>query len=142
VGVLLIGFVGRFAYTFVLGDLLCQEAKSDNVEAMARVLKYGGKVDAPGMFGMTPLMTAAEAGNYNSIVFLLGSGADVNAHGGNGSVLMCAARSGNVNVVRTLIRSGADVNWHSDAGESALKTAKDDNQQAVANALRSAGAQD
>lgn len=61
--------------------------------------------------GISPLMYASEAGNTDTIHFLLGAGADINSESCNGkTALIYAVRSGNVDAARALIAAGADVN--------------------------------
>lgn len=110
------------------------------MQSVQTLLRQGASIDGRSIHFKTPLMSAAEGGNGNVVLFLLAHGADVNAHNGSGSVLMWAAASGNAGVVRTLLTQGADVNWRSDSGGTALQTARDYKQPAIAKMLQLAGA--
>ena len=86
-------------------------------------------VDAPNEFGKTPLMTAAQINNLESVEWLLAHGADVNAatqptdewefpqHGQRTALHYAAANAG-LSVIRALIDAGGDVNARDDEGAS------------------------
>jgi len=136
----ILGLGGCSLYRVILNDQLNSEARAGNLQSMQTLLRQGANVEGRSIHFKTPLMSAAEGGNGNAVLFLLAHGADVNAHNGSGSVLMWAVASGNVGVVRTLLFHGADVNWRSDLGDTALQTAKESKQPAIAKMLQIAGA--
>ncbi len=139
----LLSFLGLGGYSFlrvIVNDQLNTEAKAGNVLSMQALLKQGAGIEGRSIHFQTPLMSAAEGGNGNAVLFLLSHGADVNAHNDSGSVLMWAAASGNAGIVRTLIAHGADVNWRSSSGSTALQTARAYKQPAIARMLQLAGA--
>ena len=134
------GLGGYALYSVIINDQLNTEAKAGNVSSMQTLLRQGASIEGRSIHFKTPLMSAAEGGNGNAVLFLLSHGADVNADTGSGSVLMWAVASGNVGVVRILIIRGADVNWRSSSGATALQMAKEYKQPAIANMLQLAGA--
>ncbi|KAH8817553.1 ankyrin repeat-containing domain protein [Flagelloscypha sp. PMI_526] len=69
----------------------------------------------------SPLQAASLAGKFGAVQFLLDSGADVNALGGeHGSALQAGASDGSLDIVRFLVDKGADVNAHGGKYGSAL----------------------
>lgn len=69
----------------------------------------------------TALMYAARNGQADTVLSLIGSGADVNAANIHGETpLMLAASRGNVDIVRALIDGGADIGRKNLKGETAL----------------------
>lgn len=91
--------------------------------------------------GQTPLMYASEGGSKESVLSLVGAGADVNWECQTfGSPLHVAASRGNVGICEVLIRAGAQVNlqdWHS--GATPLMHAAQRGRQAVLEMLISVG---
>lgn len=124
----------------ILDDQLNTASRAGDLPSLQALLRRGADVNGRSIHFKTPLMSAAEGGNGNAVLFLLAQGADVNAHNGSGSVLMWAVASGNAGVVRTLLFYGADVNWHSASGDTALQTAKEYKQPAIVKMLQLAGA--
>ena len=131
---------GRSLSHVILNDQLNTAARAGDLPSIQHLLRRGADVNGRSIHSKTPLMSAAEGGNGNVVLFLLAHGADVNAHNGSGSVLMWAVASGSAGVVRTLLFHGADVNWRSDLGDMALQTAKEYKQPAIAKMLQLAGA--
>jgi ankyrin repeat protein len=84
----------------------------------------GANVDAPGKYGKTPLMYAAEAGNTDAIALLLSHDANVNARTSSGSTaLTFAAENGHESVTAMLVHFGADVHDRTRAGWDSLMIA-------------------
>ena len=72
----------------------------------------------------TPLMTAAEQGDVNTVKDLLDKGADVNETGDfHSTALRQAAEKGNIGVIKLLLDRGANVNAQDAGGETALLVA-------------------
>jgi ankyrin repeat protein len=72
----------------------------------------------------TTLLAAAEAGDRETALKLLESGADARARGPDGSTaLMWAAYHGDIELVARLIAAGAEVNAHNEFGTFALREA-------------------
>ena len=136
----LFGLGGYSLFHVIINDQFNTEAKAGNVMAMQTLLHQGASIEGRSIHFKTPLMSAAEGGSGNAVLFLSSHGADVNAHNGSGSVLMWAVTSGNAGVVRALITRGADVNWRSSSWDTALQTARAYKQPAIARMLQLAGA--
>ena len=82
-----------------------------DVKGAELAIKAGADVNAPGMYGYTPLFYAAEKGHSDCVELLVKSGADVNCTAKYGTTpLMRAARNGCDKCVELLIKAGADVN--------------------------------
>ena len=71
----------------------------------------------------TPLMSAANSGDINTVKDLLNKGADVNEISDNITVLMTVALKGQTEIVKLLIERGADVNGKGSGGTTVLMTA-------------------
>lgn len=80
-------------------------ARRNDIASLALLLNHGADIEAHGgSYAFTPLMTAADAGANDALVFLLDRGADVSASVENfGSPLYVAAFSGKTETVRTLL---------------------------------------
>ena len=68
----------------------------------------------------TPIMVASKYGYCDTVVTLIGAGADVNQDGLPGTPLIAAAGAGHDNVVTTLIGADADVNKANHTGTTPL----------------------
>lgn len=86
------------------------------------LLEKGAKLTKDRGDGITPLMTAADAGHLDVVAMLLDRAkADVNAKDDEGTTaLMFAARRGMTGVARRLIEAGATVNTKDKQGRTAL----------------------
>ena len=88
----------------------------------------------------TPLVAAAEAGQYEAVQLLLAHGADVNKRMKRGqTALMFASYHGHTELVRLLLQSGADVNADFE-GDTALIWAKQKGHAEIVNLLITTGA--
>ena len=89
-----------------------------------RLLRAGADPNAALRLGETPLMTASRTGNVESVVLLLGRGADPNAketsRGQN--ALMWAVSQGHHDVMRVLLEHGADVSARSNVRPMLVNT--------------------
>ena len=123
-------------------DILKSAARKGLTGVLQLLLARGLFVDAIGFDGKTPLMIAAEAGQYGAATFLLDQGASINAKAQRAQVshrnscsddseeedgafqtremedispLICALEAGHGEVAKLLIERGADTsNLHSD----------------------------
>lgn len=87
------------------------------------------------------MQVAAKKGDLETILALLGLGADVNARDRYGqTALMLAARGGNSKIVAALLARGADLNVTAKYGLSALMLAVVNEHVEVAKILANAGA--
>lgn len=88
----------------------------------------------------TPLIAAAEAGQYEAAQLLLARGADVNKRMTRGqTALMFASYHGHTELVRLLLGNGADVNADFE-GDTALNWAKQKGHAEIVNLLIATGA--
>ncbi len=85
------------------------------------LINVGANVNARDNDGKTPLMYAAERGDYKSLQLLLEAGAEINAVDNYGnSALIYAANSGNKKTLETLGNAGIDPNIANKRGRTAL----------------------
>ena len=88
---------------------------ADNAVASAEIVVHalvnsGANVNRRCSVGMTPLHWAVKAGLVQSLVFLVKSGADVNAHGANdGMTPLMMAVERDLTAVTTLLSAGAEI---------------------------------
>jgi ankyrin repeat protein len=93
------------------------------------------------MTTLTPLMTAAQAGQATTVQALLDAGADINEKDGIGwTALMFAARNGYPTTVQVLIDSGARINVKDEDGNTPLMAASGYGDIATVKTLINAGA--
>lgn len=98
------------------------------------LLKYGSNI-------RNALQGAAHAGSTRLVKFLLSSGADINASGGEyGNALQAAAANGHENVVQLLIDEGAEINMQGGEYGSALQAAADNGYEGIFQLLLDNGA--
>ena len=102
------------------------EAVSGNrISAVAGLLKAGADPNCRNYFRRTPLMIAAQRGNWRLIRLLATGGARINAMSCyKETALMFAAQWGNIKSVRELIRFKADPFLRDRMGRTALMLAK------------------
>jgi len=82
-----------------------------DTNAVRRALAVGVDVNHPSLAGVTPLGTAACAGDEPMVAYLVGLGADIDSPGLAGfPPLAFAAMNGYTGTMRMLLRAGADVN--------------------------------
>ena len=108
-----------------LGTALHAAARMNHLKLVQSLLKCGADVDAPGMWGRTPLLFASEWGHLEVVRWLLEHGADVNAKDevDSWTSLHLAASAGHFEVVWTLLKHNADTNALEDAGWTPLRIA-------------------
>lgn len=91
--------------------------------------------------GCTALHRAASHGHVNAVRQLLGCGANVNQHDGDGQTALSAAvMSGHLEVVKVLIAHGADPNILKSSGDTPLYDAAFHGREAIVEALLDGGA--
>ncbi len=100
--------------------LTAQEIDTDLINAIIDkdekkvfyLLKSGSNPNSESFEGVTPLMYAAETGNYYITNLLLKNGADVNKipNSNKTTALMAAAKKNNVEIVELLLSYKADIN--------------------------------
>jgi uncharacterized protein len=84
--------------------------REGDVEAVRRLLRTGGNVDARDRYGQTAMMLAANHGQREIVELLIEARADLNvAAKYNLTALMLAIVAGHAAVAGALIRAGADL---------------------------------
>lgn len=94
-------------------------------EMVRLLIQYRAKVNTKSMFGLVPLIIAAENGHLDLVRLLIDMGkADVNSDDNAGNTaLHLAAQEGHEDIVRFLIERGADVNRKNESGQTPLEVA-------------------
>ena len=75
-----------------IGDMLCREAFSGNLENIKRLISHGAHVDAANYDGRTALMLAAGEGHVHVCEYLLDIGADLGAVDRSGITVCSGSR--------------------------------------------------
>ena len=111
--------------TFPTGSALIDSAGEGKLDLLKSFIKYV-EVNHRTRYGTTALMSSAKyAGNQKVTLFLIESGADLDAQANNGNTaLINAVQSAHTHIVKLLIESGANVNLRNKAGMSAIEYAK------------------
>ena len=113
-------------------------ALGGHLAIVKKLCAKGAQLDPP---GWTPLIYAASNGQNETVAYLLGIGANIEAESPNGTTaLMMAVRGGHAATVDLLIAKGADVNHRNESGASALAWAERGGYEAVVKALKQRGA--
>ena len=98
----------------LLGTALHTASRKNHVNVAQSLLRHGADVNAPGLWGRTPLLIASCWGHLEVVRVLLEHGADVNAkvedEGEGDTPLHIAAFYGHFEIVRTLLKNNADIN--------------------------------
>lgn len=99
-------------------------ASQGNIAGVEQQLTNGVNIDCLDKSSQTPLMCAISSTNagLEMVQFLVTSGADVNAVGGeyNYTVLGFAVQSGNIDKIRYLLDAGADIHYQRPDGYDVL----------------------
>jgi ankyrin repeat protein len=96
-------------------------AERDDAAAVRRALERGAAPDAAGPGGVTPLMSACEAGNDEMARLLLARGADLGRRDARGNTpLLIACAAGHGRLAAHLIHAGAEAEVMNDDGYTAL----------------------
>jgi hypothetical protein len=124
------------------GKELRKAAGQGRLEDVAAHTGSGEDVDSRSRSGKTPLMKAADNGNLNAAMYLVGEGADINASGGDSgkTPLMRAAKYGHWSMAKFFLDNGANVNARNKKGRTALYYARKKRQVEVAALLVGYGA--
>jgi len=111
-------------------------ARGAHLEGMRAVVDLGVPVDDLTPEGLTPLHTAAAAGQSRPVLLLLEMGAQVDRASPDGSTaLIKAAAQGNPVVVEALLKAGASPTRRNQKGQTALEIARSRGHQAAARLL-------
>jgi ankyrin repeat protein len=129
--------------------ILALAAILGNESSVSTLIELGAKINEKGSYGITPLLAACMAKNWDVVLLLLQKGAEcdiamqavLEAPELSGvTPLIFAAESGKVEVVRLLLQKNVQVNQRSDANLSALMVAEMGGHTEVAEMLRQHGA--
>ncbi|MDB2414977.1 ankyrin repeat domain-containing protein [Rickettsiales bacterium] len=114
----------RAVYRNEYEKILFDSAATGNLDVIRAMSARLGKVDIRDDERNTPLIYAAMAGNYNSMVVLLGADADPNANNRFGVYpIHVATKLNRPDIIDLLISKGADVNVGDSNNTTALMTA-------------------
>ena len=108
-----------------LGTALHAASRTNHLKVVQSLLRHGADVNAPGLWGRTPLLFASECGCLEAVRWLLEHDADVNAKDAHDdwTSLHLAARTGHFEVFRTLLEHNADANAQDDCKHTPLHLA-------------------
>ena len=110
-------------YQALSEDLLLAAGKRDKAK-VEQLLAAGASADCSDSYGITPLYTAAHAGQAEVVAVLLAGGAVANMAGSDGRTpLHAAASRGHLEVAKLLVGHGADVNARDGEGHTPLHDA-------------------
>lgn len=105
---------------------LSEAVDSGDLGRVRRLLEQDVELEAPVVFGLTPLMRAANRDYAEIAEALIDGGADVHAIGIDGlSPVHVAARANSVETLQVLLQAGADPTARSRSGMNALDHAAD-----------------
>ena len=125
-----------------LGTALHAASRMNHIKVVQSLLRHGADVNAPGLWGRTPLPFASYRGHSEVVRWLLEHGADVNARAEDDGCasLHLAAEGGQVEVVRTLLKNDADINIWDNGGWTPLHWASNSGRADVVRFLLDHGA--
>jgi ankyrin repeat protein len=108
-----------------LGTALHAASRMNCLKVVQSLLRHGADVNAPGMWGRTPLLFASYWGHLEVVRWLLEHGADTNAKDKDDdwTSLHLAAYEGHFEIVRTLLKHNADTTDRTDTGRTPLHLA-------------------
>ncbi len=124
-------------------DLFEAAAYGDLARIRELVAANPASVNSDARDGFTALQLAAYFGNYDVVLYLLQSGADVNAAGTNNNrvqALHSAVSSGHADITKLLLTWGADVNARQQSGYTALHAAAQNGDEEIVSLLLNNGA--
>ena len=102
--------VGTIA-TSAAAQTLHQSVKDGDIPGAEVLIAAGADVEAQDEAALTPLVTAALAGQREAVTLLIQKGADPRGRDGNGfTALHAAAHAGHLDIVQLLIEYDLDVN--------------------------------
>jgi ankyrin repeat protein len=90
---------------------LHEVVRDGDTSGAERLIAAGADVEAQDEAALTPLVTAALAGQRETMILLIDKGADPRGRDGNGfTALHAAAHTGHLDIVEMLIDHGLDIN--------------------------------
>ena len=132
-------------------DDFCQAIWEGNMERVRKLVMAGANLDTDGIYGLTPMMQAAELESTTIARYLIECGADVNGANSEGDTPLHIAVDISIDgtiqnngapgdepleMIRVLLECGADTGLTNIKGESALDIAKNYGSERVAEALK------
>jgi ankyrin repeat protein len=108
-----------------LGTSLHAASRMNHLKIVESLLRHGADVNAPGMWGRTPLLFASSRGHLEVVRWLLEHDADVNAkdQSRDWTSLHLAAYYGHLEIVQTLLEHNADTAARDKSGSTPLHQA-------------------
>ena len=108
-----------------LGTALHAASRMNRLTVVQSLLRHGADVNAPGLWGRTPLLFASDWGYLEIARWLIEHGADVDAKASNShhTSLHLAASGGHFEIVRMLFEHDADINARNVSGCTPLHLA-------------------
>lgn len=102
----------------ILVNALCYSASNGHQDCCRVLLDKGADVNGVGLYGFTPLSTAAGALEVEIVIMLLQRGADVFARDeiGRTALLTAILNSRDLTILRLLLDAGADANMEDSRG--------------------------
>ncbi len=106
----------------ILVNALCYSAGNGHQDCCKVLLDKGANVNGVGLYGSTPLATAAGALEVDIVIMLLQCGADVFARDeiGRTALLTAVLNSGELTLLRLILDAGADANMEDSRGLTPL----------------------
>ena len=106
------------AWGGTLGTALHAASRRNHLKVIQSLLRHGADVNAPGLWGWTPLLFATEKGHLEVVRWLLEHGAEVNTEDNddNWASLHVAAWSGHFDVGRALLKHNANITARDNIG--------------------------
>ena len=100
-------------------------SRMNRLTVVQSLLRHGADVNAPGLWGWTPLLFASYWGCLETARWLIEHGADMDAKAleGHHTSLHLAASSGNLEIVQMLFEHNANVNARNKTGHTPLQLA-------------------
>ncbi|CAG9986134.1 unnamed protein product [Clonostachys byssicola] len=113
-----------------------------DLNLVQQLVEQGADINLKDENQLTALMLASRHGDVDTILYLIGQGADIDAYSSNSKVtaLLIAVKAGRRNVVRLLVEKGADISATDRSGWTVLHFACQRNYLALARFLIAHGA--
>lgn len=94
--------------------------KTNNIDMIELLLRYGAKPNMPNSYGLTPLVKSSACGYSEIVEMLLDHGANPNSFSNGYSALIEASYHGYCDIIEILLNYGADINITNNRYETSL----------------------